>query len=345
MASEVRLGQGLRYFPDHQDSLRWWYLPAELELVREGGAPAFAFERFRYKGTTATADAERFWTRSVLRFSVRLEADPGGVEALRSHLEARARRAVRLEPVPISGIRSSLVYAGSERGTGGEIASGSWDDEPERWSEQTYEVSLDSLTADLLWDSLHDGSLALSLSYTLSAEVVPHRPGSLGAGTTTNGTSAEPELVERALGGDSLALDIAPTDCPRCFRIVDLDTRIPADYPFLEIYCHDFAAGAVPQDLRLVVVQVRAVAVNGDRPIEAVEFAPPTGSREEVRFRFAVELDDGYEFQVTREYDHATESEPWQRVASWTGSLDVTRFRDRIEDGPAGARLDPRELY
>lgn len=337
LAGEVRVIEGLRCFPDHRDRELWWFLPQRLELVDVSSRPGFSFHRYRYKGSAATGDANEFWARGVLGFSVEFRTDPEVVSGAKAALEQRERHRVRMEPLPIERVESVLVYAGADSETSGSLASGEWKSDEGSWQRRSYTLGLEPRTSELLWEAFHADGLVLGLSYTLSGRTLDSRPPS----ASSDDQEAEPD--ERVLSGDSLAVRVSPKECPECFRTFDLDAQVPADYPFLEVYCHDFESSDVPSDLELVVVQVKATAVNGDRPVEQVEFVAGDGaSKASVKFRFAVELGEGYEYQVTRESSFSSESEPWRKVELWTGSLDVTRYRgtaSQITD------LDPRMLY
>jgi hypothetical protein len=324
----------------------WWFLPQGLQLEgKDDGRPGFSFLRYRYKGSASTGDTDRFWSRGVLAFEVSFPWDSTRIAQAQSALAALARRPVTLRRLPILRIESVLVYAGaraeddSDSSAGGSIEGGDWDDQQGSWDQRVFTLGLDPRTSDLLWESFHREGLAISLSYSLIGRSLASRPVSGGE------RSRSPELVveERALVADSLAVRVSPAECPDCFRSIELDAKIPADYPFLDVSCHDFESAELPGDLELVVVRVRASAVNGDHPIEQIEFAAGEGKTKlPVHFRFAVDLEAGYEYQVIREYSYGSEPEPWTTVDSWTGLLDVTRYpigRSQV------STLDPRRLY
>jgi hypothetical protein len=271
---------------------------------------------------------------------VRLAADPAALAAAEAAVESRLRRPIALRAVPLRRIDSVLLYAATGAAgelADGELADGEWRDEPGRWTDRTFLVAMEPRTTELLWDAFHGDGLAMSLGYSLVGTAVSHRPAADPFG-------GEPEAVtpgELTLGGDALAIRVSPAACPGCFVSTELDAEIPAEYPFLDTRCYDFANGRSPGDLGLVVVEVRATAVNGDPLVERVRFAPAGPTTAAVHFALAVSLDAGYSYRVARVYgDGRTELGDWRRETTWSGLLDVTEDRRPTDRG-----LDPRALY
>lgn len=332
--SEAEIATGLRCFPDLSEPDLWWYLPRRLQLATGDGGPSFSFHRFRYVGSSATGDRSLFWARGVLSFGVRLETLPGEVADARRELERRFGRpggSIRLEPLAVERIVSRLLYAeAGAGGAAGAIDGGEWDGP---WSARSFSVGLEPASAALLWDALHADRLVLSLGYGFEARGLVTRPEP----TADRGT-APPRVVE--LAGDALPIRVSPADCPGCYPSTDLDAEIPAQYPFLDVYCTDFVAPGTERDLGMIRVDVRATAIAGDLLTEEVRFLPDGGTRMPVHFRFAVRLDRGYEFRTSRIFaDGRLESDPWRSRPSWAAVLDVSRYR------VAGATLDARALY
>jgi hypothetical protein len=332
---EGRVTQGLRCYPDHAAAGAWWYVSDRLELAEDAGRPRFSFERFRYAGTTATGDSGTFWGKGLLSFTVRFESPAAVLALAESELSRFAGRPVALQPLPIERMDAELLWApiGSEA-EGGDLRGG-WDEERAGavWTERAYLVGLGPRDAELLWEAYQDEGVALSLGYSLVGRVLPSRPPPERA--------EQPEPEPLTLAGGALPIQVKPADCPQCFTSQDLDAEIPAGYTFVDVYCHDFADGATaPSDLGVVITEVRATAIDGNHPVEQVRFTPGSDARAGVHFRFAVHLESGYDYRVSRVFqDGRVESGDWQRVARWSGILDVTARR------AADARLDPRELY
>ncbi len=352
-----RIGD-LRCYPDHADPALWWYVPDRLELATIDGRPGFSFDRYRYTGTALTGDRGEFWGRGVLTFQVRFAPAPADLARARGEIERLAgSRAIALKPVPLDRIESAIVYAGigepgigepgvGEPGISGELHGGTWSGEAGSggaglWTERTYEIGLSPSSADALWQLYHDHGLAVSLGYSLIGKGVPASGGEYA------GEEREPVAQTIVFAGNAIPIRVSPAACPECFANVEIDARIAAEYPFLEVYCYDFESGLAPTDLALVVVEVRATAITGERPREELRFAPRTGFKAAVDFEFAVRLDQGYQYRVVRVFDDGhQQTDGWQAVDSWTGILDVTTAVARARQ-PHGEdhKLDPRRLY
>jgi hypothetical protein len=337
LASELRVVGGALCFPDHAEPGTWWYIAGRLELQMKDGQPAFSLQRFRYIGAAATGDRGKFWARGVLAFAVRFAVSPSEIAQAERELSAISGRSITLRPLPVSMIRSTLLYAEvGEAGAFGSLAPGAWEERPGGWGERDYSVGLAPATTDLLWEGLQRGALVLSLSYDLRAEGLARRPV-----TADDLRAAAPESLTFAAG--ALPIRVDPTTCAACFSSTDLDASVPAGYTFLDVYCYDFDSALAPDDLAVVLVRVRAEGVAGTRPLESVRFE--RGEQvvhRPVHFKFAVALDGGYDLRVDRVYaDGRLEEGAWQHTATWSGIQDVTVYA--AHEGASG--LDPRALY
>ena len=343
IASESENLAGLRVYPDHEDPALWWYLPDRLELVESAGEPMFRFERYNYSGTAATGDRGTVWGKGILTLRVRFVPAAEAVARAKTQLSRRSRRPIGLQPVGIEKVESVLLYASAfEGGPAGDLGEGSWGNGggADRWIERDYMLGLTPETAQMLWDTFHDDGLAMSLGYSLAGKAVSYRPQR----DPFTGEVEELEAAVVTLSGDTLAIRVSPEECGPCFAETQLDAEIPAEYPFLEARCYDFSSGLAPSDLGLVIVEVRAMAVSGDRVLERVQFEPGSPATAEVHFEFAVRLDAGYEYRVVRVYeDGHTEADEWAAADGFHGILDVSERR-RPEQA-AQAQLDARQLY
>jgi hypothetical protein len=337
LASELRVVGDVWCYPDHAEPGTWWYVAGRLELAENEGRPAFSLQRFRYIGAAVTGDRGNFWARGVLAFAVRFSVQPAEIAQAERELAALSQRAVSLRPLPVSSIRSTLLYADAgDAGTFGALPPGAWEERGGGWGERDFTVGLAPAATEILWEGLQRGALVLSLSYDLRAAGLTHRPM-----TPDELRAAAPAIVTFAAG--ALPIRVDPASCPACFSSSDLDAQVPAGYTFLDVYCYDFESAASPDDLALVLVRVRAQGVAGARPTETVRFArgEPIVHRP-VHFTFAVTLDGGYDLRVDRVFaDGHSEEGAWRHVATWSGIQDVTAYAQ-----PAGASaLDPRALY
>jgi hypothetical protein len=335
--SEPHVSAGLRCLPDDGDAGLWWYVRQELELAPSAGAPAFSLHRFRYTGSRVTGDSGASWGKGLMSLLVRFEAAADAVARAREEIGRTVGRPVRLRPLPIERVETSLLYvtAGDEP-QHGELPRGGWEGDGV-WTERAYTLGLPPLTTDLIWSASQAGGLALSLNYSIVGRGLAARPQS------GEQQGPAPEPVTATVAGGALPIRVSPSECPRCFRSTDLDAEIPAGYTFLDLFCHDFQSAATPTDLALVVVEVRATAVSGERPVARHRFRPGGPARQAVHFEFAVRLEEGYEVRVIHVFaDGRSQEGPWERVERWSGIRDVTSFAEsagRVEV------LDPRMLY
>jgi len=342
--AEVRVIEGMKVYPDSADPSLFYFAPLGLELKSAAGVPVFSFQRFRYVGRRATGDAGSFWGRGVISFTVRFVSPREKIELVSRLLSRQLQRQVRLEPLPVVDIESELVYTAVSEND--EIRSGtlgagqqSEEEEGELWDERSFFVGADPLSADMLWQTYHSGAVALSLNVSVYATGLTERDSEAGSG----------QAVRRNVMADAVRIAVSPDGHPNLFQSIDLEAQMPAGYTFLDVYCYDFQAAEPPEDLWAVVVEVRGRAATGDRPVETVRFDAdrPERFKREVHFRFAMDLDSGYEFRVTRIYGSGQRrSSEWQHVADWTGIRDVSSVTTERSGSPLDARpLDPRFLY
>lgn len=345
---DLQVIDGVKLYPDLQNPSVYYFAPTGVQLKRIDGEPAFSFLRFRYTGTSATGDAETFRGRALLSFTVELGMRPPNLDAVRAELELRTGRSVLLYPLPIVDIDSDLVYTAvaDESGSGesGVLAGGYWgapsqESDNQVWTERTYYLSADPLSADMLWQAYHKGAVMLSLSVSLEARGIKERPQQ-GAGSG--------ETVSRTVVADAVRIDVSPKHYPRLFREVDIEEKMPAGYTFLDVYCYDFQAEDRPEDLLAVDVEVRGQAVNGDLLVQRVRFTAdrPGVYKQQVHFRYAVRLNNGYSFRVIRTYGASgRDIGPWTDVSRWSGVCDVTTVKRADGSGRDARPLDPRLLY
>jgi len=199
----------------------------------------------------------------------------------------------------------------------------------------------------LLWDAYHLGGVSISLSYSVVGRGLPRRPD---PETDEIDPDEEPATISEAVSSGAIPVLVDPEGCDSCFESHELDAEIPAGYTFLDVYCYDFETGEAPTDLARVLVDIRGRAITGDKPVERLRFVPGGSVRDAVHFKFAVDLDAGYEFRVVRLFadghsevgDGSAAEDAWARVEQWAGILDVTRYTElAATKGP----LDPRMLY
>ena len=346
--SEVFVIEGVKLYPDSREPDKFYYAPAGVEMKSVEGEPSFSFMRFRYIGSAATGDSGAFRGKALLTFTIRLDTQPDNLEVVEAELHRRLGHSVRLYPLPIVDVESDLVYSalggGDSKTESGILGGGYWgraeeENTGEVWNERTYYISADPLTADMLWQAYHNGTVLLSLNVAVESRGVKERP---------QGSVAGGETVTRTVFADAVPVSISPQRYPRLFVDYEIDAEMPAGYTFLDVYCYDFQEENRPEDLLAVDVEVRGRAMNGDLLVERIRFSveEPEVFKRQVHFRYAVSLDSGYEYRIVRTYGTTgREIGAWEKVSDWSGICDVTTVQ-RTAGSPRDARpLDPRMLY
>jgi len=363
---------GLIVYPDEKDAHVFYYVPGRVKLAVTTGVPNFSFRRMRYTGTKLMGDQGTFRGRGSLSFTVEFENIGAKVRAAEEILKRRNRRAV-LKPIPVEKVEAELVYTiieddSSKRGE--PIASGIWADPPKeppkhgpsagRWASKTFEIVLNPRTTQVMWEAYEKRGVLLSLNYAVVArgvsdlEQLPieaqrrldklRREVEGGEGGKFEGpTEIQLDAIARTVLADALQISVFPGEHPECFKSVDLDTKMPAGYVFLDVYCYDFQSD--PQTgIARKRVEIRAYGIAGGRPKVKVSFRrkTPDITSQSVRFDLAVDLNKGYEYRVvTYDTDGNTEKSTWTAVATWSGTLDISTEYDL--DAAAGEAPDDED--
>ncbi len=347
---------GLTVYPDDRRSTLFYYGPGDLSVAHDAdGRPDLHLLETRYIGTAADGDRGRTVFRSLLSVRVaQVGRDPLELEAARRVLGANAE----LRPVPIQKLEAAFVYAPLDD-TGAPAASGedatplpaghfeSVDAEAAAsyWSERTYVLSLGADDAQLFWDALQHGRVALSFGYAFfavgatasSTTLEISGPATLGdelrqriAEALKSGGPPPPDSVSRPaatlLRAGATAITLDADRWPDLLRRIDLNESLPPGYAALDVYCYDFN-NALRPDLYEKRVDVEAEGVTGAKISLPTSFqaAHPDLYARSLRFPVAVRLDRPYRFRVTEiGFDGAARSGPWTAAGSWNHVLDVT---------------------
>jgi hypothetical protein len=282
--------------------------------VQDGnGRPDFHFVQARYTGSAVTADRGRVEQRSLITFRVAMKPQTAAqLQAARTALGAS-----ELRPLPIQSVEGLLIYApATDLKDATDLPEGHFEQGPqdasgrpaEFWTSRSYSLGLDAATSELFWGAIQKGQVVLTLGYYFYAADGP-KPRSRG-------------IVH--VGNLDITVDAARW--PELFRRVDLGSRVPPDYPLLDVYCYDFRDALHP-GLYEKQVEVEAEGVGG-RPVTArARFGQdqPDLYAQGVRFRVAVRLDRPYRYRVTQiTADGRSTVSEWRPRSSWADLLDVT---------------------
>ena len=349
-------------FPDDKKSGLYYFAPGDIELAREpSGRPDLHFLQMRYSGSTTTGDEGDVSVSSTLTLHMRMNgpsiAELNATRRLVRKLAGKAR--VELRPLPISRFEAALVYSPIGRnqpasGKGRPLASGHFEaDEASEtrskknayWTERTYSVQLDERTSQVLWKTLQDGNVLMSIGYAFFST------GLTGEGETDLNLSLQAEIEtdegglpdvfdalreelaakaqlpgERMVKAGASGIRVDSKRWPDLLERIDFAEKAPPGYARLKVYCYDFKDGLRP-DLFYKKVEIEAIAVGGKRVPLVAKFlnsAPDLYART-VRFPVAVRIDKPFRYRVvTATKDGTVNATSWQERQEWAPILDIT---------------------
>ncbi len=361
----------VRAWPDHEVSTRWYIAPGPLEIAREpSGAPGLRFLQMRYTGSAATGDQGRTGSFSTLTLRLRMkERDASQLGRIRKVLSRALGKPIELRPVPITAFEARLIYAPIDRPADRQAiqSQGHFEADDGKqarsgkdafWSERVLTLALGVHDSQLLWQTLQEGRVLMSVGYAfftrgigetadvdvdswgtdpeLSLEIGRAMQGALEALGTGDG---EGPIATRMISADALAVEIDAVRWPDHFQRVDFEEAAPPGYATLRVYCYDFKDELRP-DLFFKKVEVEATAVDGRSTPVQVKFLP--GQRDlyarTLRFPVAVRMDRPYRYRVvTASRDGSRSEGPWQDGPTWGRILDVTTPPDQQPERGQGA--------
>lgn len=342
--STVQTIEGVKVYRDYKKSETYYYTPGDLHLAtKTGGEPHFKLVQLRYTGTFATGDQGETRFMNIVQFTVRMDlAERDQLLAVKSRLGKNAK----LRPMPIRNVEAYMVapFGGKYKRIGqsgsleGEDSLGE-SDNTSYWTERTFTLRLENHEAELLWNMVQKGQLAISVNYAFFADALNDHPSEV----KLRGKSAfEEQLGDRL--EDLIRPDTAPSlqiikadafpieiDAEKYNHLLireDIDAGIPPAYPALEVKCYDFSDELRP-DLAIKAIEVEATGVSGYpiklKPYKFVRSRPDQNTHQ-IRFPYAVKMDKPFRYRV-REYGADGSVEPysdWIIRDSWTGWIDIT---------------------
>lgn len=336
--------EGVKVFRDFKKVNTYYYAPGALKLaLNTDGEPRFKLIQLRYTGTFATGDQGQSRFMNIVQFSVEMQQiDRELLNTIRQNLGNRAV----LRPLPLRNVEAYLVapYGESFKRVG---ASGSLEGEgtlgqssrTSFWTERTFTLRLENHEAELLWNLVEEGQLAISVNYAFFADAVNDRPSTAQIKGKTTFKEELGAQLEDLLQGDTLPslqviradafpIRINTKDHPQLLVREEVDAGIPPAYPALEVQCYDFTDELRP-DLAIKAIEVEATGVN-DYPIRLKAFKFTRSQADlhthQIRFPYAVKMDKPFRYRV-REYGldgSVTPYSDWTSRDSWSGRLNIT---------------------
>ena len=180
--SMMRVIEGLEIFPDQRSPSVFYYAPGKLVLAADGeGKPRFQFIQMRYTGSGVYGDRGESRFLNILEFSVAMEQpEPGMIDKVRATIGVQG---AELRPIPLRSVDAVLiapvksVEQNRHQKVGHSVPLQPADDSgvtigSSYWKERTFTLRLENHEAQLIWDQLREGQLALSLGYSFQADFV-----------------------------------------------------------------------------------------------------------------------------------------------------------------------------
>jgi hypothetical protein len=347
-------------YPDHEKDHLFYFGPGPLELASDAdGRPGLRFLQLRYVGSALYGSEGEAGVSSALTLRLRMQVPPAAEMQKARHALRKVANdvAVELRPLPIAALDARIVYASLAADAPAEpqrLPAGYFEADASEaaasskrafWRERAYTLSLDPATSQLLWKTLQEGQLLMSVTYAFFAKGVE-----AGAEVQVAATGADPELLEELLANlrdadpaapdaqgevplrtqlvraGATAVRVDAARWPDLFQRVDFDEEAPPGYAALRVYCYDFHDRLRP-DLFYKKVEIEAEAVGGRRVPISAKFlgGQPELYATTARFPVAVHVDRPFRYRVlAARRDGSIEAGPWQERSDWGGILDVT---------------------
>jgi hypothetical protein len=300
----------------------------------------------RYTGTGLTGDQGEKNFLNVVQLQVSLQGIPDSkIRLIKQNLGSEK---VRLKPVPIHHLEALLVLPLGSEGRNQKIGSSAGAETSEskvgNWSERTFSIRLENHDAQILWNQIRKGQLAVSISYGIYAELVPGIPDQLSVdrqGSVGNELVSEMETVMQfdsstvmqILDAGAFPIQIDPLQWPEVIQQIDLNETNSNAWALLEVRCYDFTNQLRP-DLGIKAIEFQATDAHG-QPVylrgKNFSSSRPDFNSQQIRFPIAVNLQQPYLYKVTEyESDGTKHTKPWQTISNWNKILDITTPPEKI---------------
>lgn len=343
----------------------WYYAPGNLRLAQEkDGKPQFQLVEMRYTGMAAagTQGEKRFL--NLVQVVIWMDQPEGA--ALKTVQQELGGPRINLKPLPVRNIEAFLIMpmgasdgryrrVGSSSGLeGADSKTGGY------WTERAFTVRLENHEAQMLWDQVSTGKLAMSLGYAFYADVVASADGSYKVSGDSSMTAELKTLLDEAVQLDStpsmqafhagaFPIEVDVKRWPDLLRKVDINDEAPPAWAMLEVKCYDFADNLRP-DLAMKTIEIEASGVSDEVvKITGKRFmsAKPDQHTLQIRFPYAVKLTKPYRYRVTEYSTEGSSSpQPWTWRNNWAEVLDITTPADvnRLESHEIDVETDPDSL-
>ena len=354
MSSSSLVVEGEKLYRDSKNNNLLYYLPPSYDLLYAAdGRPPFTLIKMRYTGTVTTGDKGVNKYHNLVQFRVGIAPDHvRQINDLKAVLKRMYPRA-ELRMMPVRKFSSLLVFAGTDGAdTAHLIQTGYAEPTDENaevnnsyWNERVVSFRINNNDAQLVETALRNRQAAMSLSYAFytnmnggkNDDTSVYRDGRLDNTAKTffrqqEDNDKDTSSLLAMVKADVIPIMVDVQRWPDAIQQTDINERIPAKYPLLDVYCYDFNNELRP-DLYAKKVEIKAISVNGSEISTAFSFRQnkPDQYAKSIRFGYAIRLDKPYSFRVTEiTNDGEMQAGEWTSRKEWSELLDITSPPDKV---------------
>lgn len=344
--------EGLTIYQDLEKSDLFYYAPNRLKLATEtNGKPKFKLIQLRYTGTAMTAEQGQNRFINLVQLTVNMDA-------VSNRQLQKARTAftekIKLRPLPLKNVEGFLVTAVGEEykrlGEGSGFESLSNGTQGSLWTERAFTLRMNNFDAQILWEQVHNGKLALSINYAFYADFIigSSTDYQLQGDSSTIAdlkssidelTNIDSTMSTEIVASNSFPITIDVKQFPEAIQQIDVNESQSVAYPLLEVRCYDFTYDLRP-DLGVKSIEIEGTSVTGQL-IRLKKHAffknRPDQFVQQVKFDFAININIPFRYR-TIEWTLQGEEviSDWITRQSWIGLLDITT---REEDNPIDRKV------
>lgn len=348
---------GQQLFPDKKRPQLYYYLPPAYQLLTDAtGKPRLSLVKMRYAGSARTGNAGEIKYTNILQFRIGTGKEyPRRLADTRAALRKK-NPAAQLQMLPVRKFISLLVFAPAAPDPGADTASlrdaGVSDPGEEEaaanngyWNEKTVTIRLSNIDAQLVESALRSGMTLMSFSYAfysvfadradLHTEVFGQPrlrkevQAVFGKDAITGSDTAQHLTLVRA---DAFPVEADFEKWPGVISEIDINERLPAQYPLFDVYCYDFAQG-LRADLWEKKIEIRATGVNGSEIQTGYSFRDdrPEVFARPIRFPYAVRFDKPFYYRITEiDLNGNSMVTEWKEKTDWSALLDISSPPEKI---------------
>jgi len=340
-------------FEDFHNPKLKYYSPGRLKLkTKANGEPDFMLTQLRYTGVSLSGDQGNKRFTNIIQMNIEMEnTDPLILEKLRTQFRLSSR--VKLSPLPIRNLESSLISSASGAETDQEVKKlngyfqGNSETNGIYWTERSFTLALDNNESQLIEDQLKNNRLAFSFSYSFYADVMlksykeimtSGNPEFKKKFQASNADLGDPDtaLAQMVVRANSFSISVDLAQFPNCIRKIDINqNNTPPAYAYVEVRCHDFS-NKIRTDLFFKTFELEAQGVSGDPVIGEVKFSAnrPEIHTMTVAFPYAVKMNKPPRYRITETTDSGERiTLPWTYLNTWKPMIDITTSLEQLRMG------------